>query len=86
VRWVVEVFTPGKKMLARAIFVGAGCLAAWLIVLPALAVLGGAALFMYASLAEISNLALGRRPRPIDRSAIRSTARRICDGYSFSRR
>jgi hypothetical protein len=69
-----------KHMLVRAIFVSAGCLAAWLIVLPALAVLGGAALFLYASLAEITSVLTGKAPRTLDPSAIRSTARRICDG------
>ena len=73
-------------MLVRAIFVGVGCLLAWFVVLPMLAVLGGAALFMYATLAEISSLVTGTAPRTIDPSTLRMTARRICAGYSFSRR
>jgi hypothetical protein len=70
-------------MLLRSIFVAAGCLVAWLIVLPTLAVLGGAALFLYATLAEITSLLTGARPPAIDPSTIRLTARRICAGYSF---
>ena len=73
-------------MLVRAIFVGAGCLLAWFIVLPTLAVIGGAALFLYATLAEVSALVTGTAPRTIDPSTLRTTARRICAGYSFSRR
>jgi hypothetical protein len=73
-------------MLVRAIFVGGGCLLAWFIVLPMLAVLGGAALLLYATLAEISSWVTGNEPRTVDPSTLQTTARRICAGYSFSRR
>jgi hypothetical protein len=72
-------------MLARAIFVGVGCLLAWLIVLPALAVLGGAALLLYATMAEFTSLVTRAEPRAIDPSTVRLMARRICAGYSFTR-
>jgi hypothetical protein len=67
-------------MLVRAIIISLGCLIAWLVVLPAIAILGGAALFLYATLAEITGLLTGSQPRPLDASAIRLTARRICAG------
>jgi hypothetical protein len=71
-----------SSMPVRSIFVAMGCLIAWLVVLPGLAVLGGAALFLYATLAEISCLLTGTTPRAVDPSTIRLTARRICRGLS----
>ena len=72
-------------MLVRAIFISLGCVIAWALVLPAMAILGGAALFLYASLAETYALMSGAEPRPLDASTIRSAARRICAGYSLPR-
>jgi hypothetical protein len=71
-------------MLIRAIYICLGCLIAWLVVLPALAILGGAVLFLYATLAEITGLLTGTQPRPIDRTLIRMRARRVCTG-NFAR-
>jgi hypothetical protein len=71
-------------MLVRAIYICLGCLIAWLVVLPAMAILGGAALFLYATLAEITGLLTGTEPRAIDPSAIRMRARRVCAG-AFAR-
>jgi hypothetical protein len=91
-RNIVSYLSPGihakedSSMLLRSVFGTLGCLIAWLVVLPALAVLGGAALFLYATLAEITSLITGKAPRAIDPSAIRSTARRICGSYVFSAR
>jgi hypothetical protein len=67
-------------MLVRAIFISLGCLTVWLVVLPTMVILGGAALFLYATLAEITGLLTGSEPRTLDASAIRLTARRICGG------
>jgi hypothetical protein len=67
-----------SSMMFRAVFGAAGCLIAWFVVLPVVAVLGGAALFLYAALAETTSLITGYAPRTIDASAIRVTARRIC--------
>jgi hypothetical protein len=72
-------------MLVRAVFIWLGCVVAWLVVMPMIAIIGGAALFSYALLAEITVELTGTEPRPIDPSTIRLTARRICGGYSFSR-
>ena len=72
-------------MLVRAVFIWMGCVIAWLIVMPVIAIVGGAALFSYALLAEITVELTGTTPRPVDPSTIRLTARRICAGYSFSR-
>jgi len=71
-------------MLVRAIFISLGCLIAWLVVLPTVAILGGAALLLYATLAEITGLLTGSEPRTLDASAIRLTARRICAGAFVS--
>jgi hypothetical protein len=65
-------------MLVRAIYICLGCLIAWLIVLPAMAIVGGAALFLYATLAEVTGVITGTEPRAIDPSAIRIRARRVC--------
>ena len=70
-------------MLVRAIFISLGCLIAWLVVLPTVAILGGAALFLYATLAEIIGMLSGAKP--LDASAIRSTTLRICAGRSLPR-
>ena len=70
-------------MLVRSIFVWTGCLIAWLVVLPTVAILGGAALFLYATLAEIIGMLSGAKP--LDASAIRSTTLRICAGRSLPR-
>jgi hypothetical protein len=67
-------------MLVIFISVTLGCLIAWLVVLPALVILGGGALFLYASVAEITCLLTGTTPQAIDPSTIRLTARRICRG------
>jgi hypothetical protein len=67
-------------MLVRAIFISLGCLIAWVVLLPTMAILGGAALFLYATLAEITGVLTGSEPHTLDASAIRLTARRICAG------
>jgi hypothetical protein len=72
-------------MLVIFISVTLGCLIAWLVVLPVLAIGGGLALFLYATLAEITCQLTGTSPRAVDPAAIRLTARRIC-AQSFSRR
>ncbi len=71
-------------MLVRAIYISLGCLFSWLVVLPAMAILGGAALFLYATVAEITALLTGTESRAIDPSAIRMSARRVCAG-AFAR-
>jgi hypothetical protein len=86
VRKIISFVRPGSlakedsNMLVRLISVALGYLIAWLVVLPALAVLGAAALFLYATLAEITYLLTGTTPRAMDPSTIRLTARRICRG------
>jgi hypothetical protein len=72
-------------MLVRSIFAWTGCLIAWLVVLPTMAILGGAALFLYATLAEVIGMLSGAKPRTLDASAIRSTTLRICAGRSLPR-
>jgi hypothetical protein len=70
-------------MTMRSIFVWTGCLIAWLVVLPTMVILGGAALFLYATLAELIDMLSGAKPRTLDASAIRSTTLRICAGRSL---
>ena len=72
-------------MLVKEFLTGMGCLLAWFVVLPVLAILGGTALFLYATLAEITSLLTGTAPKVMDASVTRLTARRICAGYTFSR-
>jgi hypothetical protein len=72
-------------MTMRSIFVWTGCLIAWLVVLPTMAILGGGALFLYATLAEIIDMLGGVKPRTLDASALRSTTLRICAGRSLPR-
>jgi hypothetical protein len=72
-------------MTMRSIFVWTGCLIAWLVVLPTMAILGGGALFLYATLAEIIDMLSGVKPRTLDASALRSTTLHICAGRSLPR-
>ena len=50
----------------KALLVWVGFLAAWLLVLPPLLIVGGAALFLYAVLAEIVSLIARTGPAPSD--------------------
>jgi hypothetical protein len=67
-------------MLLKALLSSLGCVLAWLFVLPTLAFVGGAALFLYAIVAELGAQMLGSRLKPLDPSAAREIARRICMG------
>lgn len=73
-------------MLARPILVVLGCLLAWFVVLPIVVVLGGGALFLYATMAELTSLIAGDASRTVDPATLRLTARKICAGYSFTQR
>jgi hypothetical protein len=72
-------------MLVKTLFSSLGCLLAWFVLLPLLAITGGITLFVYAVLAEIGSRFAGRPAKSLDPSAAREIARRICMGYSFNR-
>jgi hypothetical protein len=72
-------------MLIKALLSSLGCLLAWVFLLPVFALVGGAGLFLYATLAEIGSLFTGRTVKTIDPSTARENARRICMGYRFTR-
>jgi hypothetical protein len=72
-------------MLLKTLFSSVGCVLAWFLLLPVLAIIGGAGLFLFATLAEIAALFTGKPAKSLDPSAAREIARRICMGYSFTR-
>jgi hypothetical protein len=71
-------------MLVKALLSSVGCVLAWLFLLPALAFVGGAALFLYAIVAEVSAQVMGNKLKPLDPSTAREIARRICTGRSVA--
>ena len=73
-------------MSLKAILLFFGCLVAWFILLPVLAIGGGVALFTYAFLAEVGASLMGRPRRPLETSVAREMARRMCGGYRVQAR
>ena len=73
-------------MSMKAIFFALGCILSWFVLLPVLMIGGGIALFAYAIFAELGALITGHPYQPLDTSAAREIARRMCAGYGAQRR
>jgi hypothetical protein len=58
-----------------------GCAATWLILLPALVVIGGTALTAYAVFSEVSEFFSRGSGKSLDNSTAREIAHRICFGH-----
>jgi hypothetical protein len=65
-------------MRLRNVVFYAGCTATWLVVLPVLAVTGFIALVTYAVVSHIGDFVFDRGKKPLDASAAREIARRLC--------
>jgi len=71
-------------MSVKAIFFALGCILSWFVLLPALVIGGGIALFAYAIFAELGALLTGNPYQSLDTSAAREIARRMCAGYGVA--
>jgi hypothetical protein len=69
----------------KAILFSLGCLLAWFVLLPLLFIGGGAALFAYATFAELGAFLTGNSGKTVDTTGAREIARRICGGYGVPR-
>jgi hypothetical protein len=58
-----------------------GCVASWVILLPALVVGGAIALVAYALFTELSEILLGSSESSLDTPTAREIARRVCLGH-----
>jgi hypothetical protein len=65
----------------KALFLSLGCVLAWFVLLPVLVIGGGAALFIYAVLAELGAFLMGSPGKTLDTTVAREIARRMCGGY-----
>ena len=68
-------------MAIRSVLFYVGCAAAWLVLLPILAVAGSLALLGYAVFSELSEVFLGRSAPSLEPSKAREIARRMCTGH-----
>ena len=68
-------------MSSKTILFSLGCVVAWFVLLPLLVIGGAITLFAYATFAELGALLLGTSHKPLDTSAAREMARRLCGGY-----
>jgi hypothetical protein len=68
-------------MSLKAILLALGCVIAWFVLLPTLAIGGGIALFAYAMLAELGAFLTGSPARTLDTAAAREIAHKMCGGY-----
>jgi hypothetical protein len=73
-------------MSLKTLFFSLGCLLAWFVLLPALVIAGGIALFAYAIFAELGAFITGNPGKSLDTSAAREIARRMCMGYRVQAR
>jgi len=73
-------------MSLKAILFSLGCLLAWFVLLPAMAIGGGLSLLLYAILAEFGAFITGRPSKTLDTSVAREIARRLCGGYGVRAR
>jgi hypothetical protein len=64
--------------MLRSVVFYAGCAATWLVVLPVLAVAGFIALVGYAVISYIGDFFFGHGKAPLETSAAREIARRVC--------
>ncbi len=67
-------------MSLKAVLFSLGCVIAWFVLLPALAIGGGIALFAYAIFAELGASLMGTRARTLDTTVAREIARTMCGG------
>lgn len=58
-------------------------LIAWFVVLPAFALIGGAALFTYAAVAELIDSARAIKTETLDAASVRKLAARKCESRVF---
>jgi hypothetical protein len=65
-------------MSVKAILFSLGCVLAWFVLLPLLAIGGGVALFAYATFAELAAFLTGAPDNTLDTSAAREIATRMC--------
>jgi hypothetical protein len=71
-------------MSLKAVLFSLGCVVAWFVLLPALAIGGGIALFAYAIFAELAASLTGSPARTLDTRVAREIARTMCgDGYGL---
>jgi hypothetical protein len=70
----------------KTILFSLGCLFAWFVLLPLLAIGGGAALLAYAICAELGAFLTGNTGKTVDTTVAREIARRMCGGHSVQPR
>jgi len=68
-------------MTIRSVLFYLGCAAAWVVLLPVLAVAGGLALLSYSVFSELSEVLFGRPAPSLDNSKAREIAHRMCTGH-----
>ena len=67
-------------MSLKAVLFSLGCVIAWFVLLPALVIGGGIALFAYATFAELGALLTGSSAGTLDTTVAREIARTMCGG------
>ena len=67
-------------MSLKAVLFSLGCVVAWFVLLPALVIGGGIALFAYAIFAELGASLTGSPARTLDTTVAREIARTMCGG------
>ena len=72
-------------MSPKALLFSLGCIVAWFVLLPVVAIGGGVALLLYAILAELGALITGKPSTALDTAVAREIARRMC-GYGVPSR
>jgi hypothetical protein len=65
-------------MSLKAVLFSLGCVIAWFVLLPALVIGGGLALFAYAIFAELGASLSDNSPGTVDTTGAREIARRMC--------
>jgi len=68
-------------MSPKVVLFTLGCVLAWFVLLPAVVIGGGFALFLYAILAELAAFITGKPSKALDTAVAREIARRMCGGY-----
>jgi hypothetical protein len=76
----IAVHCGVEAMSLKAVLFPLGCIIAWFVLLPALVIGGGIALFAYATLAELGAFLTGSAARTLDTAAARAMARQMCGG------
>ena len=67
-------------MSLKAVLFSLGCVVAWFVLLPALVIGGGIALFSYAIFAELGASLTGSPAATLDTTVAREIARTMCGG------